>query len=138
MKRLYLAILILVTISVLLYIAIPALKRVTLAKESGRAVTALADCYRFVFVDTMDKAVMGQPTAIPATLDNVPGWTDFVNKSEPAAQALYRRIDWHPPRNPSEGDEIASIELPNSRAILLHGGAAFTVRKVKGEGSEKR
>lgn len=129
MKRLYLAILLLLAVCLLLAIFIPALKRATLAKESERAVAALADCYRFVFADTMDKAVMEQSIAMPATLDDVPGWIDYVNQAEPAAQALYRSIAWHPPRRPSEGDEIASIELPNARAVLLRGGSAFTVRK---------
>ena len=129
MKRLYLAILLLLAVCLLLAIFIPALKRATLAKESERAVAALADCYRFVFADTMDKAVMEQSIAMPATLDDVPCWIDYVNQAEPAAQTLYRSIAWHPPRRPSEGDEIASIELPNARAVLLRGGSAFTVRK---------
>ena len=129
MKRLYLAILLLLAVCLLLAIFIPALKRATLAKESERAVAALADCYRFVFAETMDNAAMEQSPAMPATLDDVPGWIDYVNQAEPDAQALYRSIDWHPPRNPSEGEEIASIELPNARAVLLRGGSAFTVRK---------
>ena len=113
----------------MLAIFIPALKRATLAKESERAVAALADCYRFVFAETMDKTVMGGTIATPASLDGVPGWIDYVNKSEPGAQALYRSIEWHPPSSPSEGEEIASIELPNARAVLLRGGSAFAVRK---------
>lgn len=129
MKRLCLAIGLLLAICLLLYIAIPAFQRATLSKESERAAAALADCYRFVFAETMNKTVMGESTAMPATLDDVPGWIDYVNQAEPAAQALYRRIDWHPPHNPSEGDEIASIELPNARAVLQRGGSAFTVRK---------
>ena len=129
MKRLYLAILLLLAVCLLLAIFIPALKRATLANESERAVAALADCYRFVFAETMDKSDMGESTAIPASLDDVPGWIDYVNQTDPATQALYRSIDWHPPRNPSEGDEIASIDLPNARAVLLRGGSAFTVRK---------
>ena len=129
MKRLCLAIVFLLAICLLLYIAIPAFQRATLSKESERAAAALADCYRFVFADTMDKAVFEQTTAMPATLDDVPGWIDYVNQAEPAAQALYRSIAWHPPHNPSEGDEIAGIELPNARAVLLRGGSAFTVRK---------
>ena len=112
----------------MLAIFIPALKRATLAKESERAVAALADCYRFVFAETMDKTV-GGTIATPASLDGVPGWIDYVNKSEPGAQALYRSIEWHPPSSPSEGEEIASIELPNARAVLLRGGSAFAVRK---------
>ena len=129
MKRLCLAIGLLLAICLLLYIAIPAFQRATLSKESKRAAAALADCYRFVFAETMDKTVMGESTAMPVTLDDVPGWIDYVNQAEPAAQALYRSIEWHPPHSPSEGDEIASIELPNARAVLLRGGSAFTVRK---------
>ena len=129
MKRLYLAIVLLLAIGLLLYIAVPAVQRATLSQESERAAAALADCYRFVFAETMDKAVMEQSPAMPATLDDVPGWIDYVNQAEPDAQALYRSIDWHPPRNPSEGEEIASIELPNARAVLMRGGSAFTVRK---------
>ena len=129
MKRLYLAILLLLAVCLLLAIFIPALKRVTLAKESEQAVAALADCYRFVFAETMDKSDMGESTAIPASLDDVPGWIDYVNQTDPAAQALYRSIAWHPPQSRSEGDEIASIELPNARAVLLRGESAFTVRK---------
>ena len=129
MKRLFLAIGLLLAICLLLYIAVPAFQRATLSKEAERAAAALADCYRFVFAETMDKTVMGESTAMPATLDDVPGWIDYVNQAEPAAQDLYRRIDWHPPRNPSEGNEIASIELPDARAVLQRGGSAFTVRK---------
>ena len=129
MKRLYLAILLLLAVCLLLAISIPALKRATLAKESERAVVALADCYRFVFTETMEKTVMGESTAIPASLDDVPGWIDYVNKAEPGAQALYKSIEWHPPINPSGGEEIASIELPNARAVLLRGGSAFTVKE---------
>ena len=129
MKRLFLAIGLLLAICLLLYIAVPAFQRATLSKESERAAAALADCYRFVFADTMDRVVLDQPSIIPATLNEVPGWTDYVNKADPATQDLYRRIDWHPPRNPSEGEEIASIELPNARAVLMRGGSAFTVRK---------
>ena len=129
MKRLYLAILLLLAVCLLLAIFNPAMKRATLAMESERAVAALADCYRFVFAETMEKTVMGESTAIPASLDDVPGWIDYVNKTEPGAQALYRSIEWHPPSNPTEGEEIASIELPNARAVLLRGGSAFTVRK---------
>ena len=129
MKRLYLAILLLLAVCLLLAIFIPALKRATLANESERAVAALADCYRFVFAETMDKSVMGESIAIPASLDDAPGWIDYVNKAEPGAQALYRSIEWHPPSNPSEGEEIASIELPNARAVLLRGGSAFAVKK---------
>ena len=129
MKRLFLAIGLLLAICLLLYIVIPAFQRATLSKEAERAAAALADCYRFVFAETMDKTVMGESTAMPATLDDVPGWIDYVNQAEPAAQDLYRRIDWHPPRNPSEGNEIASIELPDARAVLQRGGSAFTVRK---------
>lgn len=129
MKRLYLAIIILVAICLLLAIAIPALQRAATAKEMERAVSVLADCYRFVFADTVDNAAMGQPSTMPARLEDVPGWNDYVNKADHTTQALYRRMDWHPPRNPSDGNEIASIELPNARAVLLHGGSAFTVRK---------
>ena len=129
MKRLFLAIGLLLAICLLLYIAVPAFQRATLSKEAERAAAALADCYRFVFAETMDKTVMGESTAMPATLDDVPGWIDYVNQAEPAAQALYKSIAWHPPQSPSEGDEIASIELPNARAVLLRGGSAFTVRK---------
>ena len=129
MKRLFLAIGLLLAICLLLYIAVPAFQRATLSKEAERAAAALADCYRFVFAETMDKTVMGESTAMPATLDDVPGWIDYVNQAEPAAKDLYRRIDWHPPRNPSEGNEIASIELPDARAVLQRGGSAFTVRK---------
>ena len=129
MKRLFLAIGLLLAICLLLYIAVPAFQRATLSKEAERAAAALAACYRFVFAETMDKTVMGESTAMPATLDDVPGWIDYVNQAEPAAQDLYRRIDWHPPRNPSEGNEIASIELPDARAVLQRGGSAFTVRK---------
>ena len=129
MKRLFLAIGLLLAICLLLYIVIPAFQRATLSKEAERAVTALADCYRFVFAKTMDKTVMGESTAMPDTLDDVPGWIDYVNQAEPAAQALYKSIAWHPPSNPSEGEEIASIELPNARAVLLRGGSTFTVKK---------
>ena len=129
MKRLYVTILLLVAICLLIYGAIPALKQAMRSKESERAAAALADCYRFVFADRMDKTVMEQPAVMPATLDEVPGWIDYVKNAEPAAQAFYSRIDWHPPRNPSEGDEIASIDLPNARAVLLRGGSAFAVKK---------
>ena len=129
MKRLCLAIGLLLAICLLLYIAVPAFQRARRSKEAERATAALADCYRFIFADTMDKAVLEQPTAMPATLDDVPGWIDYVNQADPAAQALYRRIAWHPPHNPSEGDEIARIELPNARAVLKRGGSAFTVGK---------
>jgi len=129
MKRIYLAIGLLLAICLLLYIAVPAVQRATLSQESERAVAALADCYRFVFAETMDKAVVEQSPAMPTTLDDVSGWIDYVNQAEPATQTLYRRIEWHPPRNPSEGEEIASIELPNARAVLMRGGSAFTVRK---------
>ena len=127
MKRLCFVIGILLAICLLLYIATPAFQRATLSKESERAAAALADCYRFVFADTMDRVVLDQPATIPATLDEVPGWKDYVNKADPATQDLYRRIDWHPPQTPTEGAEIASIELPNARAVVLQGGSAFSV-----------
>ena len=129
MKRLYLAILLLLAVCLLLAIALPVLKQAALSKKSERAVAVLADCYRFVFAETMDKLVMEQSPAMPASLDDVPGWIDYVNQAEPTAQDLYRSIAWHPPQSPSERDEIASIELPNARAVLLRGGSAFTVRK---------
>ena len=127
MKRLFLAIGLLLAICLLLYIAVPAFQRATLSNEAERAAAALADCYRFVFAETMDKTVMGESTAMPATLDDVPGWKDYVNKADPATQDLYRRIDWHPPQTPTEGAEVASIELPNARAVVLQGGSAFSV-----------
>lgn len=123
MKRLFLAIGLLLATCLLLYIIFPALQRAALSKEAERAVTSLADCYRFVFADTMDREL----TSMPVTLDDVPGWKDYVNKADPATQDLYRRIDWHPPQTPTEGAEIASIELPNARAVVLQGGSAFSV-----------
>jgi hypothetical protein len=129
MKRRFLASGLLLAIGLLLYIAIPAFQRAGLSKEAERAAAALADCYRFVCAGTMDPAVSGQPAAMPATLDEVPGWEDHVSKADPATRALYKRIAWHPPHDPSGGDAIASIELPDARAVLLPGGSAFTVRK---------
>ena len=129
MKRLYLAILLLLAVCLLLAIALPVLKQAALSKKSERAVAVLADCYRFVFAETMDKLATEQSSAMPATLNDVPGWIDYVNKAEPDAQALYKSIQWHPPSNPSEGDAIASIELPDARAVLLRGGSDFTVKK---------
>ena len=130
MKRLCLAITLLLAISLALYIAIPALNRASRAKEMKCAVKALAECYRFVFADTMDKVVIGQPSTIPANLNDAPGWTDYVNKADSTYKAMYKRIDWHPPRTPSEGQEIASIELStNTRAVLLYGGTAYSMKK---------
>ena len=129
MKRLYLAIIILVAVCLLLAIAIPALQRATTAKEMERAVSVLADCYRFVFSNQMDQVVLGTPSTMPTTLEDVPGWNDYVNIADPSVQALYRRIDWHPPQTPSEGKEIASIDFPNSRAVVLQGGSAYSIKK---------
>lgn len=129
MKKRYLASILLVATGLLLYIAIPAFQRAATAKEMERAVSVLADCYRFAFADTMDQTDMGQPSAMPARLEDVPGWNDYVNKAEPSTQALCRRIDWHPPQAPMEGAEIASIDFPNTRAVVLQGGSAFAIRK---------
>jgi hypothetical protein len=113
----------------LLYITISFLHREAHGTESQHAITALVKCYKFVFADTMDKQVLGIQNSMPSTLDDVQGWEDFVSKSDPVTQALYRRIDWHPPQNTEEGKEIASIELPNARAVLLAGGSAYTLKK---------
>ena len=130
MKRLCLAIALLLAISIALYIAIPALNRASRAKEMKFAVKALAECYRFVFAGTMDKVVLGQPSTIPANLSDAPGWTDYVNKADSPYKALYKRVDWHPPQTPSVGQEIASIELTaDTRAVLLYGGSAYFMKK---------
>ena len=129
MKRACLAILVLAATGLLLGLAVPAVKRAAQTRDSERAAAALADCYRFVFADTMDRAVLGRPLAMPAKLEDVPGWNEYVNKAGPAAQVLYRSIDWHPARSTSAGDEIASIELPNARAVLFRGGSAYAVGK---------
>lgn len=125
MKRLYLAIGLVGAICLLLCLAIPALERAAAAMEMERAVIVLADCYRFVFSSRMDR----EAEVMPASLNDVAGWNDHVNKADSLTQSLYRKIDWHPPQSPAEGEEIASIDFPSYRAVVLQGGSAFSMKK---------
>ena len=129
MKRPGLAIGLLLAICLWFYVIMPAFHRARLSEESGRAVTALSDCYRFVFASTMDGGAQDQPRSMPGSLDDVPDWNRYVNEADPTVQALYRRIDWHPPQTPTAGAEIASIEFPNCRAVVSQEGSAFSVMR---------
>ena len=98
--------------------------------EARQSVVVLADCYRFVFAHEIDRPAPAVPFTIPKALSEMPGWTEHVeNTVDPALRPLYHRIDWHPPEDLSEGKEIASIELPHYRAVVLMGGAAYYIKK---------
>ena len=129
MRRLYVAIGFAGAICLLLCLAIPLLQRAVAAHEMERAVIVLADCYRFAFSNRMDQAAQDAPAAMPAALNDVAGWNDHVNAADPVSRSLYGKIDWHPSPFPAEGDEIASIDFPRFRAVVLQGGSAFSKKK---------
>lgn len=129
MKHLYVAIGLAGVICLLLGLAILLLHRAAAAQEMERAVIVLADCYRFVFSNRMDQAVLDTPAAMPAALNGVAGWNDHVSAADPVFRSLYGKIDWHPPQSPAEGEEIASIDFPSYRAVVLQGGSAFSAKK---------
>ena len=130
MKRIYISIFLILALCLIVYGLVPALHRAILSNEAERAVQALADCYRFVFASEMDRDALGLPFITPKSLDEVPGWNEYAEKvADPALRALYRKIDWHQPEDRSEGKEIASIDLPHTRAVVLQGGSAFAVKK---------
>ncbi len=125
MKRPYFAIGLVGAICLLLCLAIPPLQRAAAAREMERAIIVLADCYRFVFSSQMDQ----EADVMPSSLNDVAGWNDYVKAADSVSQALYRKIDWHPPQSPAEGEEIASIDFPSYRAVILQGGSAFSMKK---------
>jgi len=130
MKRLFIAIGILLAIYLCIDAASTAIKLARDDRDRELAVTVLRDCYCFVFAREIDSRALVTPFTIPKTLNELPGWTEHIEKTvDPALRPLYLRINWHPPKNPEEGKEIASIDFPNSRAILLQGGMAFSKKK---------
>ena len=96
------------------------------ATETVRACAALQECYRFLFANCMDRDV-----PLPITLDESPEWKQYVeNTTAPAQKELFRKIEWnYPMEGRTEGKEIAYIDLPHSRAVLLSGGSIFSRKK---------
>ena len=98
--------------------------------DGRQAAVVLADCYRFVFAREIDSRALVTPFTIPKTLNEVSGWTEYIeNTVDPALRPLYHRIDWHPPEDLSEGEEVASIELPHYRAVVVKGGSDYCIKK---------
>ena len=129
MKKRYIGILLLLAICAATY-TLAYISSLARRGESRQAAVVLADCYRFVFAREIDSRALVTPFTIPKTLNEVPGWNEYVeNTVDPALRPLYRRIDWHPPDDLSEGKEIASLELPYSRAVVLNGGSAYCIKK---------
>ena len=129
MKRRYIGFFLFLVICAIAYTL--AYKISLVRRGDGRqAVVVLADCYRFVFAREIDSRALVTPYTIPKTQNEVPRWTEYVeNTVDPALRPLYRRIDWHPTEDQSEGEEVASIELPHSRAVVLRGGSAYWIKK---------
>lgn len=131
MKHRHWALVVLIAAGLLLWAVLAALPRLAHYQETARALNVLTDCYQFVFRATMDSAGLDTPAALPRKLDEVPGWREHVaGVTNPAFLKYYELIDWHPPENAATNDEIASVELPHGRVVVLQGGSACTRRKT--------
>ena len=94
--------------------------------EAANACVALHQFYTFLCDHS---AARNSP--FPVTLSEIPEWETYVaHMADSALRAHLRKLRYHYPLpDRTNGQEMASIDLGGSRAVLTSGGSTFLLRK---------
>ncbi|MDR0993455.1 MAG: hypothetical protein LBN38_02655 [Verrucomicrobiota bacterium] len=90
----------------------------------AQASDALQRMYNFIFHYQMMRG-----EEIPATLEDVPGWSVYVESMEEAnIRELMKMIRYYGVTTVKDGAPLAEIELPGTKVVVVYGGITYSLK----------